>query len=122
MTEDFDNHRRIIDACPELVEGAAIIFKAPPQLGHCSTSTSKTCLSSRAPADARRSALPVSVLAWGLGGRRCRSGAANRFLAASHDGRIEDAIERLREQLDPQTLVDRVLIDLGEPPSVSASG
>ena len=58
---------------------AAIIFKAPPQLGQCSTSTSKTCLSSRAPADARRRALPVSVLAWGLGGRRCRSG--NDFTA-----------------------------------------
>jgi hypothetical protein len=42
MTEDFDNHRRIIDACPELVEGAAIIFKAPQQFGQCSTSTSKT--------------------------------------------------------------------------------
>ena len=33
MTEDFDNHRRIIDACPESDEGAATIFKAPPQLG-----------------------------------------------------------------------------------------
>jgi len=41
MTEDFDNHRRIIDVYPERVEGAAIIFKAPPQLGQCSTSTSK---------------------------------------------------------------------------------
>src|SRR5215813_10308467 len=47
MTEDFDNHRRIIDACRERVEGAAIIFKAPPQLGQCSTSMSKTRLSSR---------------------------------------------------------------------------
>src|SRR5438876_1048869 len=33
MAEDFDNHRRIFDACPERVEGAAMIFKAPPQLG-----------------------------------------------------------------------------------------
>jgi len=32
MAEDFDNHRRIFDACPERVEGAAMIFKAP-QLG-----------------------------------------------------------------------------------------
>src|SRR5215831_14093359 len=31
---------------------AAIIFKAPPQSGQCSMSTSKTRLSSRAPADA----------------------------------------------------------------------
>jgi hypothetical protein len=31
------------------------------------------------PADARRRALPVSVLAWGLDGRRCRSG--NDFTA-----------------------------------------
>ena len=27
MTEDFDNHRRIIDVCPEPAERAAIIFK-----------------------------------------------------------------------------------------------
>ena len=33
MAEDFDNHRRIFNACPERVEGAAMIFKAPPQLG-----------------------------------------------------------------------------------------
>ena len=33
MAEDFDNHRRIFDACPERVEGAAMIFKAPPQFG-----------------------------------------------------------------------------------------
>src|ERR1700741_2370004 len=32
MAEDFDNRRRIFDACPERVEGAAMIFKAP-QLG-----------------------------------------------------------------------------------------
>jgi hypothetical protein len=30
MAEDFDNHRRILDACPARVEGAAI-FKLPPQ-------------------------------------------------------------------------------------------
>jgi len=34
MAEDLDDHRRIFDACPEQpVEGAAMIFKAPPQLG-----------------------------------------------------------------------------------------
>jgi len=27
MGEDSDNHRRILDACPEPVEGAAMIFK-----------------------------------------------------------------------------------------------
>jgi hypothetical protein len=37
MAQDFDNHRRIFDACPERVEGAAMIFKLPPQLGQCST-------------------------------------------------------------------------------------
>jgi hypothetical protein len=47
MAEDFDNHRRIFDACPERVEGAAMIFKAPPQFGQCSTSMSKTRLSRR---------------------------------------------------------------------------
>src|SRR4029434_3294803 len=65
MTEDFDNHRRIIDACPERVEGAAMIFKALPQLGQCSTSISKTRLSSRlgsswdqpAPIESQRTAL-----------------------------------------------------------------
>src|SRR5215472_14851367 len=38
MAEDLVDHRRIFDACPERVEGAAIIFKAPPQLGQCSIS------------------------------------------------------------------------------------
>jgi hypothetical protein len=47
MAEDLDDYRRIFDACPEPAEGAAMIFKAPPQLGQCSTS-SKTRLSSRA--------------------------------------------------------------------------
>jgi len=62
MPEDLDDHRRIFDACPERVEGAAVIFKAPPQLGQCSMSMSKTRLSSRAPAHARRRTLRVSVL------------------------------------------------------------
>jgi len=48
MAEDFDDHRRIFDACPERVEGAAMIFKAPPQFGQCSMSMSKTRLSGRA--------------------------------------------------------------------------
>jgi hypothetical protein len=38
MAEDFDDHRRIFDPCPEPVEGAAMIFKAPPQFGQCSMS------------------------------------------------------------------------------------
>jgi hypothetical protein len=33
MAEDFDNHRRVFDACPERVERTAMIFKAPPQFG-----------------------------------------------------------------------------------------
>src|SRR5918996_2568851 len=48
MGEDFDNHRRIFDACPERVEGAVMTFKAPPQFGHCSMSMSRTRLRSRA--------------------------------------------------------------------------
>jgi hypothetical protein len=48
MAEDFDNHRRTFDACPEPAEGAAMIFEALPQFGQCSTSISKTRLSSRA--------------------------------------------------------------------------
>jgi len=40
VAEDLDDHRRIFDACPERVEGAAMIFKAPPQLGQCSTAIS----------------------------------------------------------------------------------
>jgi len=48
MAEDLDDHRRIFDACPERVEGAAMIFKAAPQLAQCSTSMSKTRLSSLA--------------------------------------------------------------------------
>jgi hypothetical protein len=46
MAEDLDDDRRIFDACPERVEGAAMIFKAPPQLGQCSMSMSKTWPSS----------------------------------------------------------------------------
>jgi len=46
MAEDFDDHRRIFDACSERVEGASMMFKAPRQLGQCSMS--KTRLSSRA--------------------------------------------------------------------------
>ena len=33
MAEDLNDHRRIFDACPEGVEGAAMIFKAPLQFG-----------------------------------------------------------------------------------------
>jgi hypothetical protein len=40
MAEDFDDHRRIFDPCPEPVEGAAMIFKAPPQFGQCLMSMS----------------------------------------------------------------------------------
>jgi hypothetical protein len=46
MPEDLDDHRRVFDVCPERVEGAAMIFKAPPQFGQCSMSMSKTRLSS----------------------------------------------------------------------------
>ncbi|MGH8654777.1 MAG: hypothetical protein ACREYE_22590 [Gammaproteobacteria bacterium] len=38
MSEDLGNHGGIFDACPEPVEGAAMIFKGPPQWGHCSIS------------------------------------------------------------------------------------
>ena len=31
MAEDFDDHRRVFNSCPKRVEGAAMIFKAPPQ-------------------------------------------------------------------------------------------
>jgi len=48
MAEDLDDHRRIFDACPEPAEEAAMIFKAPPQLGQCSMSISKTRFSSLA--------------------------------------------------------------------------
>jgi len=33
MVEDFDNHRRIFDVCPEHVEGAAMIFKGREMWG-----------------------------------------------------------------------------------------
>ena len=48
MGEDSDNHWRIFDACPEPVEGAAMIFKLPPQFGQWAMSMSKTRLSSLA--------------------------------------------------------------------------
>ena len=47
MAEDFDDHRRIFDACPDRVEGAAMIFKALPQFWQRSMSMSKTRLSRR---------------------------------------------------------------------------
>jgi hypothetical protein len=58
MGEDFDNHRRIFDVCPERVEGAAMIFKLPPQFGQCSMSMSKTRLSSLA--QLRRAGAPCA--------------------------------------------------------------
>ena len=58
---------------------AAIIFKAPPQLGQWFHVDGEDAFEQPGPADARRRALPVSILAWGLGGRRCRSG--NDFTA-----------------------------------------
>src|SRR5262245_19166249 len=48
VAEDLDDHRRIFDACPEPDEGAAMIFKAPPQFGQRLMSISKTRFSSRA--------------------------------------------------------------------------
>ena len=45
---DLGDHGRMLDACPEPVEGAAMIFKVPPHWGHCSMSISNTRLSSRA--------------------------------------------------------------------------
>ena len=38
--EDLDDQLRIFDAYPERLEGAAMIFKAPPQLGQRSMSMS----------------------------------------------------------------------------------
>ena len=38
MREYPDDHGGLLDACPERVEGAAIIFKSPPQCAQCSTS------------------------------------------------------------------------------------
>jgi len=89
MAEDFDNHRWIFDACPERVEGAAMIFKAPPQFGQCSMSMSKTRLSSRGPAHARRFSVGSGVIGRGLGGTLCRSGndfycATSRWVLARH--------------------------------------
>src|SRR5262245_30008432 len=71
MTEDFDNHRRIIDRGDNLQGTAAVgtVFHVDVE----------DAFEQPGPADACRSALPVSVLAWGLGGRRCRSG--NDFTA-----------------------------------------
>ena len=46
MAEELDDHQRIFGACPERVEGAAMIFKAP-QLGQCSTSISNRVTATR---------------------------------------------------------------------------
>jgi hypothetical protein len=66
MAEDLVDHWRIFNRGDNLQGAAAVragfdvdVEDSFEQLG---------------PAHARRHALPVSVLAWGLGGRRCRSG------------------------------------------------
>jgi hypothetical protein len=41
MSKYPDNHRRILDACPEPAEGAAMIFKLPPQFGQWSISKAR---------------------------------------------------------------------------------
>src|SRR5262245_42367805 len=74
MAEDLDDYRRIFDACPERVEGAAMIFMALPQLGQCSTSISKTPFEQPGPAHARRLSLGRGVIGWGLAGTLWRSG------------------------------------------------
>jgi hypothetical protein len=48
MGEDLGDHGRIFDACPEPVEGAAMIVKVPPHCGHCSKLISNTRLSNLA--------------------------------------------------------------------------
>jgi hypothetical protein len=40
MGEYPQDHWRIFDACPEPAEGAAMIFKVPPQFGQWSMSIS----------------------------------------------------------------------------------
>ena len=78
MAEDFDDHRRIFDACPERVEGAAMIFKAPPQLGQCSTEIENR-LSSRVQLMRGVSPLTSGVIGWRLGCLLYRTG--NDFTA-----------------------------------------
>src|SRR5262247_1600326 len=80
--EDFDNHRRIIDGGDNLQGTAAV--------GTVFHVDGEDAFEQPGPADARRRALPVSVLAWGLGGRRCRSG--NDFTAQLHV-RCQHAVE-----------------------------
>ena len=79
MGEDFDDHRRIFDACPERVEGAAMIFKALPQFGQrsMSMSMSKTRLSSRAQL-MRGVSLWAGRIGRGLGGTLCGERSAFR--------------------------------------------
>src|SRR5215831_7146451 len=74
MAEDFDNHRRIFNPCPERVEGAPMIFKAPLQLGQCSMSMSKTRLSSLAQLMRGRFSLGRDVIGWWLGARSAGAG------------------------------------------------
>jgi len=89
MSEDFDNHRRIIDGGNNFQGTAAIgtvfnveVEDAFEQPGE--------------PADARRRTLPVSVLAWGLGSRRCRKRErfAETMSLCARTGKI-DGLKRL---------------------------
>ena len=71
MAEDLVDHWRIFNRGDNLQGTAAVgtVFHVDVE----------DAFEQPGPADARRRALPVSVLAWGLGGRRCRSG--NDFTA-----------------------------------------
>jgi hypothetical protein len=62
MGEDLVDHRWIFNAYPDPDEGAAMIFKAPPQLGQCSISMSKTRFSQLGPVHARRLSLGIAVI------------------------------------------------------------
>ena len=90
MPEDLDDDRRIFDACPERVEGAAMIFKLPPQFGQCSMLMSKTRLSSRA--QLRRAGAPCAG-ASSVEASVARSAELGMIFTAQLCARCEHAME-----------------------------
>lgn len=84
MAEDFDNHRRIFDACPERVERAAMISSAAAVRALFAVDVEDP-FEQPGPAHAWYLSLTLGVIGWGLGGTLCRN--RNDFTAQLRVGR-----------------------------------
>ena len=74
MGEDLGNHRRIFDGSPSTRLRTGDDLQAAGAVGAVFNVDVEDPFEQPGPTDARRRALRVSVLAWGLGGTLWRSG------------------------------------------------